>query len=416
MTATLTYSVSVLFLFLVAGGAFAQDGVSQADESLHVITPAESLQQYQDTISKLESEQGAYHPALRQALLALGLWHRDQGDNLQAVEAFEKALHIAKVNAGLHDPAQVEIVELLIDSYSQLQDWRGLDKNLNYLLWLSRRNYNNDDDRLVAIIERVARWYMQAYQLYSGGEAVSSLVKADDLYDEAARIIEKQYGQHAKQLINVLHATATINYQIASDVDDVFRMSHRDIRAAMIPNRRPTPYLNEVAVRAFYFEQSFYKGKHSLDLIINIYKDELPEATLDYAQALVYQGDFYLSLNRKWNAMRNYEKAYATLVEGKAGSEDIKTIFGAPRRVEPFAIPGREIAAVDESRYIDAMFDVPGNGWPKDIRIIATHPEDSTELRTRGRHAVSATRYRPRFEEGKPVSTAGVSLRYVFRK
>ena len=408
--------VSALVLSVIAGELIAKDGVSQSDASPQVTSSAVSLQQYQDTISKLESEQGAYHPALRQAWLDLGLWRQGQGDYLQAVAAFEKALHIGKVNAGLHDLMQVEIVELLIDSYSQLQDWQGLDKNLNYLLWLSRRNYNNDDDRLVAIIERVGRWYMQAYQLYSGGEAVSYLVKADDLYDEATHIIEKQYGQNAKQLVNILHAIATINYQIASDVDDVFRMSHKDIRAAMIPDKRATPYLNEVAVRAFYFDQSFYKGKHSLELIINIYKDELPESTLEYAQALVYQGDYYLSLNRKWNAMRNYEKAYAVLVQGNAGSEDIKSIFGAPRRVEPFTIPGKELAAIDESRYIDAMFDVPSKGWPGDIRIIATNPEDSSELRTRGKHAVSATRYRPRFEEGKPVSTEAVSLRYVFRK
>ena len=205
------------------------------------------------------------------------------------------------------------------------------------------------------------------------------------------------------------------NYHIANDVNDVFKMSIGDIREAMIPNKRATPYMNEVAIRAHYFDQSFYKGRRSLNRIIDIYKGDLPEMALDYAQSLVFQGDFYLALNRKWNAMSNYKKAYATLLEHGVDSEDINSIFGEPIQVEPFRIPGNTLAITDESRYVDAQFDVSSNGWPSDIVITATNPENNSELMTRGKHAVAATRYRPRFENGQAVSTEGVSLRYVFR-
>ena len=411
------FRIIIFVLVLCLYPPFAElFSANEYEQSVDPSSSIRSLQKHRENISRLESQHGAYHVELGDALRNLGQWYQSQGYYLKAVEALDRALHISKVNKGMHNLVQVELIELLVESYSALQDWKGLENKLHYLLWIYRRNYTSEDDRLVSMMERVGQWYMKAYQLHRGGEAVSYLVKADDLFDEAAGIIVSQNGEQSRQLVNVLHSTATINYQIANDVNDIFKMSHRDIREAMISNKRGSPYMNEVAVRAYYFDQSFYKGRRSLNRVIDIYKNNLPESAVEYAQALVYQGDFYLALNRKWNAMSNYKKAYEILVEHEADSEDIVSIFGEPRRVEPFNIPGKELASIDQSRYIDAMFDVPSNGWPRDIRIIATRPEDNSELMIRGKHAVAATRYRPRFENGIPVNTERVSLRYVFRK
>lgn len=400
----------------LAGELFALDETVQTDESIISESYNQKLQEFQETISTLESEQGAYNPALGQALLELGYLYRNQGDFLNAGPTFEKALHISRANKGLHELSQVEIVELLIDTYSELQNWSDLDRNLHYLFWLYRRNYSEEDDRLLPIIERVSRWYMRAYHLHTGGEALAYMVKADDLFDKALSIIISEHGEEAKQLPAILSAAATVNYQIANDVNDAFRMSHRDIRQAMIPNKRPTPYLNEIAVRDYYFDQSFHKGKRHLARIISIYEAGLPDTAQDYAQALVYMGDYYLSLKRKWNAMKNYEKAYTTLIEHNVDKEGIDVIFGQPRQVEPFIIPGNEVPVKADSPYADVVFNVPSNGWPRDIVITATHPLSDTNLRVRAKHAIAATRFRPRFENGKPVDSTGVALRYVFIK
>ena len=164
-----------------------------------------------------------------------------------------------------------------------------------------------------------------------------------------------------------------------------------------------------------YFDQSFYKGKQSLNRIIDIYREGLPGSAVRYAQALVYQGDFYLALSRKWNAMNNYKKAYSVLIEHSVNVKEVKVIFGEPRRLTPFNIPHKESQVLAEARYVEASFNVPKDGWPRDIKIVGTNPEDSHELRTQGRHAIASTRYRPRFEHGKPVTTERVSMRYVFR-
>jgi len=404
--------MSLLLFVTEPTGAAEND---QANARAETDPGVHSLQQFQDTISRLQSEQGVYNPELQQTLLDLGLWYRGQGNYRKAVETFASALHVSKVNKGLHQLSQVKLVELLIEGYTSLQDWQAVENNLHYLLWLYRRNYRAGDDRLLPVIERIGRWYMQAYKLHSGGKALSYLVRADNLFDEDARAISSQYGEHARQLVNILYASATVNNQIANDVSDVFVTSIKDIRDAMIPNRRTSPYMNEVAVRDFYFDQSFFRGKRALDRVISIYKSELPDSALDYAKALVYQGDYYLALNRKWNAMRNYQSAYAVLIEQGVDSEDINAIFGQPRQVDPFEIPGKGTEVNSESSYVDAILDVPASGWPGNIRIIASKPVNDAVLQRRGRHAIAGTRYRPRFEDGRPLATEDVSLRYVFR-
>lgn len=368
-----------------------------------------------EQIDGLEAEYGAYQPKLQQLLFRLGKHRQEQGNHIKALSVFERALHVSKVNTGLHNTGQLPIVETMLESYSSLNDWKGLGDRLHYMLWLHRRNFNNEDDRLLAMIERVGRWYMKAYYLHKGGEALSFMVKADDLFDELVDVLSTYYGENSSKMIGALHARATINYHIANDVSDVFTTSHRDIRQAMIPNKRATPYMNEVAVRDYYFDQSFYKGRRALQNAIDIYASELPGSAARYAEALANQGDFYLSLNRKWNAMKNYAKAYEVLLEYKVDENVIQDIFGEPKLVEPFSVAGQELDQPGSLRYVDALFDVPGNGWPRDIRITSTHPGDSKELMTRGKHAVAASRYRPRFEAGKPVNTSNVYLRYVFR-
>lgn len=404
-----------LGLFL-CGNIIVSAETQQPAEKIDSAVSVLSAEKLESVITALESRQGAYSPGLEPVLNELGFIYQELGDYPKAARTFEKALQVSKVNHGLHEISQLTIVESLIDTYSALNDWQRLGDKLHYLLWLYRRNYSNEDDRLLPVISRVGRWYTQAYQSHNAGEAVSYLVKADDLYDEVLANMDEQAEEQSAQLIEVLGQAAMVNYQIAGDIDDSFKMSHRDIREAMIPNKRPSPYLNEIAVREYYFDQSFHKGKRHLARIISIYESELPTSIKQYAQALIYLGDYYLSLDRKWNAMKNYRKAYTALVENNVEAGLIESLFGQPRRVEPFVIPGNELPENPNRAFADAILDIPVNGWPSNIVITTTHPSGDTKLAGRARYALAATRFRPRFEHGVPVNTTGISLRFYFVK
>ena len=60
-----------------------------------------SIQQYQDRITRLEQNSGVYDSRLGEVLFALGKLYQVQGNHGEAIKAFERALHINKVNRAI---------------------------------------------------------------------------------------------------------------------------------------------------------------------------------------------------------------------------------------------------------------------------------------------------------------------------
>ena len=169
-------------------------------------------------------------------------------------------------------------------------------------------------------------------------------------------------------------------------------LSHREIREAMLPHGRITPYVNEAAVREYYAQQSFYKGKRSLQRIVKTYEATLPAGIIDYARALVFMGDWLTVQRRVLEGARKYRQAWAALAEYGAAPAEVEELFGAPQPIEQLPVPGdAEIQAGADSYYADALLDVPETGWPTNIRIQAIHPPDETTLVRRARRGIAAT-------------------------
>jgi len=64
--------------------------------------------------------------------------------------------------------------------------------------------------------------------------------------------------------------------------------------------------------------------------------------------------------------------------------------------------------------YVLASFDVSPSGRAQNIEIIESSPDADVSHQRQARKSIASTKFRPRYEHGKPVVTTGVSLRYVF--
>jgi len=386
----------------------------QTDTALE-LQPQRSIQAYQNVISELESVHGAYDSRIGEALLSIGKLYQARGRHKDAVNYLYRALHISKVSGGLYNLAQIGIIDLIIDSNTELQDWEELEENYHYQYWVYRRNYGDDDARIIPIIDKIGRGLIQSYESNPGGQTLGNLVKAEDLYDKAVKIIANKFGDKDPQLVDTLYYTAVINYYIATDVTD-FKVSYRQIRESMLSNGRPMPFVDEELARNDLFDRSFFKGKMAIERIIEIAAQTKPYSASEHAKAVAYLGDWNLIFRRKWNAHRIYRQAYDILTRGGGNIDEIQALFGKPKPLRTLTLPGTEdLVVIDDTAYVDAIFNVPSSGWPRDIRIIKTNPADDPKMLQWGKLAIAATRYRPRFEGGKPVNTTSVSLRYAFK-
>lgn len=404
----------------------AQPAATPAVQAASATPAAPAIQQdlarRQALVAELEAAQaqGAYAQQTVEPLFNLGLLHQRQGRHEEAVAAFTRALQTLRVHSGLHNMNQAPLVEAIIASNQALGDRDALRKNYDYLYWLHRRNVGADPASLVPVVRRIAQWHLTLYRATPPGVSVAPLVAADVLHDKALALLRRDDPSEAR--IAVLYDAALVNYHLAQAVLD-HRLSHRALREAMLPHGRGSPYLNEAAVRQYYSDQSFFKGKRALQEIAAFYETHLPATRAEYAQALIFMGDWFTAQRRLWDGARLYRRAWAVLEDDKAL---LNRLFGAPQPIAPPRLPkaggigpvaGPGPAAAGGSApvapsCIDAVLDIPANGWPENIRLRAVYPPDKTAQRERDEYAIAATRHRPRFKAGQPVATRNVALRY----
>jgi len=135
-----------------------------------------------------------------------------------------------------------------------------------------------------------------------------------------------------------------------------------------------------------------------------------------HAMALTHLGDWFLLFNKRNSARETYEKAYQLLKEDGMPQEEIDKLFGQPRTLPAIRLPNprRDDLMPEDPPYVLASFDVSPSGKARNIEIIESSPEDNVSYKRRAKRSIANTKFRPRYEDGKPVLTTGVSLRYVF--
>ena len=407
------YLLPVLLLGIASSIALGNEASGTQAPGPEATAPTRSIARYETRIAELEAAEGPHAPELFEVRQSLGLLHQQAGDHRQAIAILRDALQSVRVNEGLHSMSQVAILEAIIDSNLALDARDELRRNYEYLFWLYQRNYGDHNAGLVPVIKRVGQWYFDLYNFSPPNTTVEPLIAADDLYAKALKILPEDAPPRDRA--DILYKVAVINHHVAEDMQDPM-LSHREIREAMIPHGRGSPYLNETAVRQYYADQSFHKGKRSLKRIIETYEKTLPDGLMDYARALVFMGDWLTVQRRVLEGARLYQRAWTALKEYNADQTQVDELFGDPQPIEQLPIPGEpETEAAEDSYYVDALLDVPKSGWPTNIRIQAIHPPEETTLIRRAERGIAATRYRPRYRNGQPVATTDIPLRFIFK-
>lgn len=396
-----------------ASGAVVESG-EQTDPARSDQDIRRSIEKYRERVDQLQSEHGAYHAQLSEAMLSLGLSLSALENHAEAADTFRTALHISRVNHGLHSMEQMPYLELLIQENAALNNQEELYKNYHYLYWLYKRNYGDNDPHLLPVINRVARWHVDHYRATPSISPYTHLRNAQSLYNKGIAIIETHYGKEDPRLIEPLYELALSNYYTAvlADREEEFRMENEF----------------RVSTRADYYEEnaavdrileSYYKGKQALERIVQLHDANSEIPARSHAIALTYLGDWNMLFERPRSAVDNYSQAYSLLEENTSEEEVIRTMFGSPHRLPMVPLPDQRSAQPEESRqrddvpYAVVAFDVLSNGRPRNIRVIESNPEDDKRIVRTAHRLVAGTKFRPRFEDGKPVNTTDVSMKYI---
>jgi len=353
---------------------------------------------------------GPYSDALAEPLSSLGRYYRDQGKYDEALDLYERAIHLVRVNDGLYSERQIPLVRELLDTYRLAGDMHALDKRYEYFF----RLYGNGQPpytelRLRASLEYL-RWQREAFRLKLDSERKNRLV---DMYQLNKRILES-----AEQSTAV--GEDWYRQLVLSQIRNLYLLQSEIVLPEEAYTFVPSRAVQSSQEQVLDFKQrqlenihrtSSARGRSLLqDLIVRTASTGGEAA--DLASIHLELGDWH-----QWNASsRSANQEYARVVQILKDAGDTQLLdqwLGSPAELPAngaFWQPDR-IAKDGRRVVLIAEYDVSARGYVRNIQVSAAQPEDQV-FTSRLRRKLLATRFRPRFATGEAEAVERVSREY----
>ena len=399
--------------------------------------PTPGQQRFLDAVQSLEAEGGAYDAGLAEQLLGLGASYQAAGRHTEAAGALSRAAHIVRVNEGLYSISDLPILERLIESYSALGEWDGVGSSYQQMFQIHRRNYGDNDVRMLPALQRLSAWHLSAYLADVGENPINHLEAARNLYESSLGILQGAPAGPNRRLEETLRESAIVDYYLASYVP----ADGGGTSFSAGPSSR------EQAGPA-YALMGFTSGRDALARVVELRKQDPSTSPLMRGQAVAELGDWHQLFNRRQTAIDIYKEAW-TQAAADSSNAAVNQIFG-----QPIALPvlpeglatlaDAGVAPGGKETLITVAFAVSERGLVEDIRIVEpqpsaniTPPEKTETADTKAaaqvdadtqtpeqkaatlqveklRKRLRATRFRPRFEAGLPMPTPDVTYSYRY--
>lgn len=362
---------------------------------------------YGEALQLAEAFGGVMSAAQLDPLRGLGYTYAASGRHAEAAPLLDRALIVARRNFGLFDPGQQGVLRQLAASLTKLGRGEEAERHMLYLLRIAQQTYGRSDPKLVPTLCIVGEWYAR-----TGNFGV-----ARETYRRAIDIVERKLGRSNMAAVEPLQGLARTYTQ------ELF-YSTLGLRTSRARTSMPSEDAGaeRQAINPRYLSS---EGEKALDHALRIL-DAAPNPPLEmHVETLIQAGDWRQIKHEPDEALPFYRRAAALLhshsvaAPGETERKDersallqfpVRLYYPAPRLAARNLTLSEELA---EETFVEIEFTVTQDGSVRDARIVDSNGGGRQEAETL--EAVSAARYRPRFENGEPVDTEAVKDRQVFK-
>lgn len=371
----------------------------------------------QNLISSLEQEGGAWFDELQDQLMGLGGLYVEQGSYAEAVDAYQRAMQISRINSGLNSLDQVPVVQSLIDSHLAQGEWDKADQYQNYLFYVQSKLYGTDDPRMVPVLYNQARWNLRVFNHRYGESVGLRLTDAYTLFKAASAIVSVHFGNQDERYVAYLRDMAGSAYLVSRNLGLIEEAGRPDYRSAQAMFAERMSQIDPVNA------QGYREGEDALQKVVDHYAG-LPDATRQLAEARVELGDWYMLFERRRAAEEQYKLAWDLLAALEDGAEHLTAMFGGAVPLPAFSGAVGELAFqpnwqdIDTSElrfgFADVSVDVNAYGQVSGVRVITAEDEENSRIFALLRRKVRATTFRPVLEAGELARSDDNRFRYRY--
>lgn len=376
----------------------------------------EAITNYESVVADLELNGGAWEPGLVEELTALAVIQQQQGNHLEAVEIFDRAIHVNRIHSGLNTLEQIPAVEKMIESYLALGDWEQADLYNDYLFYIQQRAYGPHDPRMIPVLDRLASWNIQAFNIGYGDSLGFRLNTAQILLQAAVNMVTVHFGENDGRYVRYRRNIANSAYLASRNPQLMAEIQQPDFR------NMQDVLLNKLDARESIRPIGYQAGEVALREIVRHYAAQ-DDKQVELASALADLGDWYLLFERRRTAQDLYKEAWDILATTENGEQHIQRLFGQVTPIPTFTdsidnLLTTPITKTDGTTlsydYADVVFDVTDSGKARNIEILSEETEYNSGLFSRLQREIRGSYFRPIIVDGEVVRSDRNYFRYRY--
>lgn len=198
------------------------DAEELARRQARVAELTRELEQRQQAIIDLQSEQGIYHPSLIEANADLARLQVELENYDEATRYLTEALQIARINTGLYSEQQLPLIDELIRNNQRKQDWTAVDDLVHLDHHIASRLFDLVDDQYLAAVYDYGRWKLRVLRENLLQQSAAGLMNtAEDLsefYDRLILNVELAEDADSDDLLRLLYGKSQADLSLARSV------------------------------------------------------------------------------------------------------------------------------------------------------------------------------------------------------
>lgn len=364
-------------------------------------------------IEALQNTHGPYSSHLVPELSDLGAARFGKQEFAESMSAYDRAIHLLRINRGLATPLQIPLVELSIEAKLQQGELVAADRQHEYLYRLQREAQDVAAPEMLAAVQQYADWQRTAYLAELDKHRYARLVDMIDLFSNTSEAVAEAEGEYSPALLPYLEGKLTAQYLLSIYPGE----KERGLRVEM-HQRDDVDLPTLKRLRFLRFRDHNYRyGERNIKRMLSIVEHQSPADKQQEAELLVALGDWYQWHRRYALALRTYRDAWQRMKAEPGGDAWLGQTFGSPVELPADIVfqPGRIPLRLHNSARVIARFKVTRHGEAKSIQIEEPSSSDNQSAVTHGYKYLRDMRFRPRLEDGKAVEAVGIERSYDIR-
>ena len=366
--------------------------------------PPSPVQAGEQPAAETEWRNGPYHPRRAASLSEQARYHEGQGDHGSAIASLRQAVHLTRVNHGLHSSLQIPLLQRLNRNYLAGGLWQAADDTHSYLYYIQQRALPQGAPEHIEASLDFVDWQRQVWLLEPGKSSPRRLLDAWDILDDLSVAVPSVAEWPLPVLERLTAMRMRLRYllgQIRIDVEDPF------------PGRRDSRLVPELTIeqrRLQTLQRSSYSGGRQ-DLQSLLQRQRKEGAGLDVSATRIALGDWHLWHNRSSRAAEEYRKAWREL------SSEEKLVWRQRWLQQPWELPASDVYFAPLSLRLESAqqtemttsFRVDRRGRARQVEL----GEAGQSLHSRLGRWLRAARFRPAMAGGELLDDVPVQRNYT---